>query len=152
MAVILIHGSGVSQEVALVNGEDLHEQTFFITSVARSLKLLQFQSWKTRTPFWSHVQKACLGLVQFRTSAHLSYSPTFGIRRPRFCWEYSECPAGTLAHPNTHLQTLHTHTRACACAEHLEMLKAVSFGTVEQRKEKRERKHEEAVWEGVLVN
>lgn len=32
------------------------------------------------------------------------------------------------------------------------MLKAVSFGTAEQKKEKRERKHEEGVWEGVLVN
>lgn len=37
-------------------------------------------------------------------------------------------------------------------AEQLGMLKAVSFGIVEQRKEKRERKHEEGVWEGVLVN
>lgn len=46
---------------------------------------------------------------------------------------------------STHIHT-HTHT------EQLGMLKAVSFGTAEQRKEKRERKHEEAVWEGVLVN
>lgn len=32
------------------------------------------------------------------------------------------------------------------------MLKAVGFGTAEQRKEKRERKHEEGMWEGVFVN
>lgn len=51
-----------------------------------------------------------------------------------------------------HTPTDSTHTHTHARAEQLGMLKAVSFGTAEQRKEKRERKHEEGVWEGVLVN